>query len=514
VRFLVALRHAGYARHLHSTVRGLCERGHEVVVLVGIEASASKSHVGLLEGFGSELDDLAKELDGLTLRPGVESRGSRQRDLGGALRSWLDYLRFLEPEFAEASKLRARSLSRLPASLREPVDAAARSPEFRASLAAMLRLVERSLPVPEATREVLAEERPDAVVVCPLIERRSPQVVYLRAARELGIPSCVCVASWDNLTTSGLLHGEPDLVTVWNEAQREEAVELHEISTDRVAVTGAALFDRWFEQRPSSAPEEFRRRVGLPADRPFILYVCSSGFIAPDEEAWIREWIDRVRGSGFPELAEVPVLIRPHPHRKLDEDSAAVAALRKTPGVVIHPREGTLSLSGAEIADYYDSIHHCSAVVGINTSAMIETAIIGRGVHVLLTQRYRDTQEDLPHFAHLRSSGGGLILATRKQRRHAAGLARAVRGEDRDRAAKRSRRFLEAFVRPHGVDEPATPRMIDELERLAQMRLPAADPAAGPSGDQLQAVIETLEPIFGLRSGRAREPSVAAVPNA
>jgi hypothetical protein len=394
----------------------------------------------------------------------------------------------------------------VPEELREPTDAAAASPEFRSSLIAMVRTVEQLLPIPEAVSAVVAEERPDAVLVCPLLERRSPQAAYLRAARELGIPSAVCVASWDNLTTSSLIHGEPDLVTVWNEAQRKEAVELHGIPAEHVVATGAPLYDRWFEQRPSTSREEFCRRVGLPADRPFVLYVCSSGFIAPEEVAWIPRWIAGVRKSGAPGLAELPVLIRPHPQNRLLDDSPAAARLEKTQGLVIYPREGALSLSGAEVADYYDSIHHAAAVVGVNTSAMIESAIVGRGVHVLLTKRYRDTQEGLPHFAHLRSAGGGLIELTKKPQGHAAGLARAVRGEDRDVVAERSQRFLEAFVRPHGLDRPATALMIDRLERLAEAGVPPTERTPGPTEEQLQAAVATLERTFRLRNRPAPSP--------
>ncbi|MFL5892025.1 MAG: hypothetical protein ACJ75I_04715 [Solirubrobacterales bacterium] len=504
MRFLVALRHPGYVRYLHSTIRGLCERGHEVTALVGIEAPATKSHAGLMTRFSDELDELAGELDRLTIRPGVEPRGSRRRDLGGSLRAWLDCLRFFEPEFADAPKLRARALSQLPLPLREPTEAAAASPEFRRSLAALIRALERSLPAPEAARRLVEEERPDALVVTPLIERRSPQVTYLRAAHEIGIPGAACVASWDNLTTSSLIHGEPDLVTVWNEAQRDEAMELHGVPAKRVVATGAPIYDRWFEQQPSSSRPEFCRRIGLPDDRPFILYVCSSGFIAPDEAEWIPEWIDMVRGSGFDELQDISVLIRPHPQHRLLKDAAAATQLAEVPGVVIHPREGALTVGGTEIPEYYDSIHHASAVVGVNTSAMIETAIVGRSVHVLLTRRYRDTQEGVPHFAHLRSAGGGLIEVARKQRKHAAGLARAVRGEDQDGVAQRSHSFLEAFVRPYGLDHPATPVLIDQLERLPDARPSPPQPGAGLPPDQLQASIAALERIFGLAKQRRR----------
>jgi hypothetical protein len=135
---------------------------------------------------------------------------------------------------------------------------------------------------------------------------------------------------------------------------------------------------------------------------------------------------------------------------------------------------------------------------------MIESAIVGRGIHVLLTKRYRDTQEGTPHFDHLRSAGGGLIEATRKERAHAAGLARAVRGDDRDVVAERNRRFLEAFVRPHGLDQPATPLMVDQLERLAEASPPATERAPGPPSEELRAAIAALEPIFRLPADDGR----------
>jgi hypothetical protein len=503
MRFLVALRHPGYLRHLESTLRELCERGHEIAVLVGITASKSGSDVELLDRQAAHLDELPNELDGLSVRPGVEPRGSRRTDLGGSLRAWRDYLRFLEPELADAPKPRDRARRGVPAPLREPTDLAAASPDFRASLAALLDAMEAVLPVSNEALAVIANERPDAVVVCPLLERRSPQVVYLRAARALGVPSALCVASWDNLTTTGLIHGSPDLITVWNEAQRREVADLHGIAASRVAVTGAPLHDPWFDQLPGSSREQFCRAVGLPPERPFLLYVCSSGFIAPDEADWIPRWIRYVRASGEPELADIPVLVRPHPQHRLLNGSAEATALDSLPGVVIHPREPVNTAASPERSVYFDSIHHAAAVAGVNTSAMIESAIVGRGVHVFLAKRYRDTQDGLPHFAHLCTEGGGLIQATRDRQQHAAGLARAVRGQDSAEVAERSRRFLGTFVRPHGLDQPATPVLVNELERLAAAGTPGSLPAE-PWRGQLDEAIATLERTLRVQRGGSR----------
>ena len=60
-------------------------------------------------------------------------------------------------------------------------------------------------------------------------------------------------------------------------------------------------------------------------------------------------------------------------------------------------------------ADYFDSIHHSAAVVGVNTTAQIESAIVGRRVYTILAPEFRDTQEGTIHFHHLVRAGGGLV---------------------------------------------------------------------------------------------------------
>jgi hypothetical protein len=355
--------------------------------------------------------------------------------------------------------------------------------------------------VPAPVRDAVAAERPDVLIASPLIERRSPQVGYLRAARELAVATALCVRSWDNLTTSGLIHETPDLVTVWNEPQKREAVELHHIPPDRVAVTGAGMYDEWFEQRPTSSRAEFCERVGLPDDRPFLIYACSSSFIGPDEASWIVRWIARIREH--PDLADVPILVRPHPGHELLDASRDAARLRELPGVAIHPRERSHATIPEALPEYYDALHHAAAVTGINTSAMIESAMAGTGVYVLLVKRYRDTQTGTPHFAHLRTAGGGLIEVAESVEDHMAGLLRALRGEDRDEVARRSEAFLSAFIRPLGMDRPATPIVAAELERLGEAGVAPVRTVLGPPEDELYAAAATLEEIFRIkRPGR------------
>ena len=89
------------------------------------------------------------------------------------------------------------------------------------------------------------------MLLTPLIDLGSSQIDYLRAARALGIPTALCVWSWDHLSSKALIRECPDRVFVWNETQKREAVELHRVPAERVVVTGAQCFDHWFDRTPS-----------------------------------------------------------------------------------------------------------------------------------------------------------------------------------------------------------------------------------------------------------------------
>jgi hypothetical protein len=487
VRFLFALRHDEDARNLSSTLELLAEYGHEIVIVVD-------SGVGP----GGLVARLVGRSPRISAQAGVGRVRQADRDLGRALRSWVDYLWFFEPALAGASRLRYRAGRTVPLTLRGATEAVAQEHDARRALMAAIRALEWTLPIPEGYRSLVEAVRPDVVAVTPLVRRGSPQVNYLRAAQLVGVRTAYCVASWDNLTTKGTVHAPTELVTVWNAAQRQEAVDLHGIDPGRIAVTGAPLYDEWFGREPSTSRSEFVARVGLPSDRPFVLYACSSKFLAPDEAAWIVDWLKLLRGSGHPGLSALSVLVRQHPANRLLDDTEPARRLLADPLVAIYPGFGVLASAGAGLTDYYDSLHYAAAVVGINTSAMIEAALVERGVYVLTSERLRESQEELPHFAHLRTAGGGLIVSTSEPSEHAAALAAALRGDGAAEASARARAFVASFIRPFGLDEPATPRMVDALEAVRDAPRLEPTPVSGPvwPGD---AVAE-LERIFGVRS--------------
>jgi hypothetical protein len=211
---------------------------------------------------------------------------------------------------------------------------------------------------------------------------------------------------------------------------------------------------------PARSREEFCAAVGLQPDRPFVLWVHSALSPTPDppEPVLVTRWIEALRRSADPRLRSLGVLVRPHPERLKEW---AGISLDRYENVAFHGRN---PIDRQSKDDYFDSLYYSSAVVGLVTSAFLEAAIVGRPVLTFTLPEYRMHQEEMIHFQYLMTVEGGLLHAAPDLESHLAQLADAVAlGGRRD---ERNRRFLTAFVRPGGLDRPATPLFADALERL------------------------------------------------
>ena len=451
LRILVQLPYPGYLRIYGSTIRLLAERGH--TVLLAYDLSEKRRDSGAAD---------AEALAGVEPVQPLAWSPRRVGALAHLLRPTIDYLRYLDPRFAGAPYLRRRMEKFVPS----PVLRLAGLPGARRvapAIVRLLRALDRALPANPATVDALRALRPDVVVVSPLIARGpsgTRQEDTVKAARRLGIPAAGAITSWDHLTTKGLLKTLPDRILLWNEVQEREAVELHGVPRDRIAITGAQLFDQWFERRPSTSRDEFVRKAGLDPARPYLLYVGSSPNITePDrEERFVRAWIAGLRAAGL----ELGVLVRPHPGNSGHWAGVDLAEL----GGAVAPRERPeIPMTAAQEDLYFDSIHHAAVVVGINTSAIVESLIQRRPVLTIRAPEFEQTQEGTLHFHYLVPEGGGCVRAAASLDEHVAQLREALEQPEREREAIEG--FLGRFVRPHGLEQPATPVLADAIEKLA-----------------------------------------------
>ena len=459
MRILFVMPQSKFLRYLHGVVHALADRGHQVCVATedGTKRRPPSPPLG-------ERVTYAKAPSGRT------DAWSRHAPLLRAVRTYLDAQR---EEYADAVRHRRRAAvrcverfamygSRTGTSPRVATSEASEpdppflrdlGPVARHNVADLLQLLETSIPSAREYDDFLEAVRPDVALVTPLLGFSSAQTDLVKSARARGVPVGLPVYSWDNLTTRGMLHVMPDCLFLWNDIQADEAKRLHGVPDDRIVVTGAPRFDDFFLLRPSTSREAFCAALGLEPRRPILLYVGSSRWVIDHEQAYVKHWIEEVRRD--PELKTASVIIRPHP-----SDTGDWKFLdRHAEGVVVTPSSSSTADQGL-----YDSLFHSAAVVGLNTSAALEAAIVGRPVLTILASDVAEGQHGSLHFWLLTEARGGFVQVSDSLDVHRRQLVRAVQG-GADRPE--TRRFVERFLRPHGIELPAAPRMAEAIELFA-----------------------------------------------
>jgi hypothetical protein len=482
-RILFFMLHAGYIRYYRPTLEILADRGHSLhLAFTRIEKDPGDARLA---------HELADRYANISVGEApLRQRSDRWRPVAGLTRSLMDLGRYVHPRYADSPALRARMARKLTehvtrARTIDPLSAqltlrvigsiSSRSSEtLSRKIVRSLGAVERAIPTSAQVDAYLAGQQPNVVLVTPVVEFASTQVEYVKSARRAGIPVAVCVASWDNLTGKGLIRVTPDRVFVWNEIQAREAIEMHGMPRDRVVATGSPKFDEWFERTPRTTPAEFATAVGIDPARPFVLYACSSTFIAPDEVSFVRRWLTALRDRDEPSLRGLGAVIRPHPQNAQQWSGVDLSDFGN---VSVWPPRGVQPDAGEARADFYDSLAHSAAVVGINTSVLVEAAIVGKSVLAPLSAEFAGTQRGTLHFRYLLYENGGFLHVGETLDRHFQQLAGVL--EQGNEQAAQTRRLVEMFVRPRGLDRPAAPVLADEVERLGARPGRPVKPSAG-----------------------------------
>ena len=482
MKFLIVVKQKKNVDTFLDTIRALIARGHTVTLSVQ-------------ERLDAKVEQLVAGLTppAFLLKPGPAVRTDDWAETAPLLRSLSDCLHYQQPRLHGAQKLQARTIDKLREELRLQVDDRSAAGVLRQvpqqqveRLRAILDLAEQHLPTDPLYDSFLHEEQPDVLLLSPVVHFGSAQADLVASAKRLGIPVGMLLFSWDNLSTKGRLHRLPDRMFVWNERQRIEAVELHGFPEDRVVVVGAPRFDSFFSLHRQMSDHEFLSPLGLDPSAPTLLYVCSSPFVSAGELAFVHEWLRALRAApGAARAANV--VVRPHPDIPLLGPDVAVEQFRwpaapGLQGLVSRPfgdaRAVVLRTSDRAMRGLYECIVHSAAVVGLNTSAELEAAIVGKPVYTVLAgDSAADGQASTLHFHYLLEANGGFV-------RGAGGLDEHIAQLDAELASPTDgaaiRRFVGEFLRPLGIDRPVSPLLAEALERTFAGLAIAAAPQTLP----------------------------------
>ena len=176
-----------------------------------------------------------------------------------------------------------------------------------------------------------------------------------------------------------------------------------------------------------------------------------------------------------------------------------------------------MPLSDVEIDEFHDTLLACDAVVGVNTTAMIEAAIVGRPVLTVRDAAFAHSQQETLHFQYLVDDSEGCAQVARSLDEHVAQLERTVTHPGERREA------LAAFVR--SVRAALRPRRAGHEPALRRHRGRGAACVPQPRGrrtgahgaGQRQAALVIVDtagggpgPDVGGRGGRVRAVRRAA----
>lgn len=485
MRFLLVVKQKRNIDAFLGTLQCLVDRGHTVTLAVQERDEKTEARVNL---------SVNHPAFRVATCPAV--RTDEWSELASLVRRLRDCVHYLKPAMRSATKLRARIIHRLRQDLQfdASTDAMAHAllniPADQVErLDQVFALAEQSLPTDPLFDEFLRCEKPDVLLVSPLVHFGPAQADLVSSARRMGIPAWMLLYSWDNLSTKGTVHRWPDRMFVWNQQQREEAEALHGFPPERVAVVGAPRFDTFFSLQPAMSRQQFHEPLGLDPARPTLLYVCSSRFVSEGELVFIRRWLAELRGSTSQALRTCNVVVRPHPDIALLPDDfrmprhrwpAAADLVARTARPFDDARAVVLQTDLRTPQGLYESIVHSNAVVGLNTTAELEAGIVGRPVFTIVADdRAVDGQSSTIHFHYLTKEQGGFVSSADSFADHLTQLDAAL-SHPPDQGA--IRQFIQSFLRPHGIDRPVAPLFAEELERLAS-EAPAspAEPAAAVS---------------------------------
>lgn len=172
---------------------------------------------------------------------------------------------------------------------------------------------------------LLADLRADALfTITPFL--RSEHLL-LRAARDRGLPLATSILSFDNLTTRGWIPVTFDLYMVWNAYNQAEVRRVYpQANGCPVEIVGAPQMDFYWDPAYIWPEVEWRATLSLPAERPVILFGGGPTIIVQNEPQTLVH-LDEAISAG--RIREKPViLLRPHPHDKLERWSAALDRCR------------------------------------------------------------------------------------------------------------------------------------------------------------------------------------------
>jgi CDP-glycerol glycerophosphotransferase (TagB/SpsB family) len=237
--------------------------------------------------------------------------------------------------------------------------------------------VERTERAPRSVKRIFETYEPSLIVATnPTRMTEQPMLAY---AIKRGVPTVGIIKSWDVIRNKGYLPVHLDRYLVWTSAMKQDLMNLHDVSSDRVGVTGIPQFDVYAHPVAPGGKSEFLQRHGLDPDKRTVLFSTSSPtWIGPDEPEVLRKFVHQL---SIATKGQVQVLARPHPG-----DSPARYEYIKHPHLAFQQPGSTSETpderyrSASFLTDLRDALEYTDVVVNTASTMTLDAVAMGKPV--------------------------------------------------------------------------------------------------------------------------------------
>ncbi len=167
----------------------------------------------------------------------------------------------------------------------------------------------------EVFDSLLKNVKADAVLsVTPYFQREQ---LLLYAAKQQELPLCASIISFDNITTRGWIPVTFDAYFLWNRYNEAELRRAYpEAESSKIEIVGAPQFDFYWDPSYIWEEDRWRKELGLPPDRPVILFGAGHYLIVAHEPHWLQQLDEAIESGEIP--YQPIILFRRHPNDPLE----------------------------------------------------------------------------------------------------------------------------------------------------------------------------------------------------
>lgn len=250
--------------------------------------------------------------------------------------------------------------------------------------------------------------------------------LLLYAAKQQELPLCASIISFDNITTRGWIPVIFDAYFLWNRYNEAELRRAYpEAESSKVEIVGAPQFDFYWDPSYVWPESQWRGRLGLPPDRPVILFGAGHFSIVPNEPDWLEQIDDAIEAKRIP--GNSIILFRRHPNDPLDRWRSVLGRARHVvydePWLMGDRDQALTSIRRQDIEKLTSTLAH--SVVHINASstmtvdgAILDRPQIGPAYDDRPGGRYDRVVKELylrEHYLPITKSGGLAIVNSREE---------------------------------------------------------------------------------------------------